>query len=135
MVDIIRKRKGHMVGQTEEVEIDIDALDTQTLRELDKYVNQCLNPTAQPASRTAPRPPGAAPARAGPAPPTGGGPASGPAGWAGAGAGAGAQGAGSSGSDSDSDSDFDSDKEGLVASGAWDGTARPGYSAAGGQST
>jgi hypothetical protein len=130
VVDIIRKRKGHMVGQTQEVEIDIDALDTQTLRELDKYVNQCLNPAAQPPSRKPARAAGSAPARAGPVPPAGVGPASGPAGWAGA------QGGVSSGSDSDSDSDFDSDKEGLVASGAWDGTARPGYSAAGGgQST
>ncbi len=129
MVDIIKKRKGHMVGQTAEVEIDINALDTQTLRELDKYVTQCLNPSAPPPSRKHPRPQGAAPARAGPGPAAGGGPVTGPAGWAGARD-------GSSGSDSDSDSDFDSDKEGLVASGAWDGTARPGYSAAGGgQST
>jgi hypothetical protein len=116
VVDIIKKRKGHMVGQTEEVEIDIDALDNQTLRELDKYVSQCLNPTAPASSRKAA---GAAPAKAAPAPAMAGGPATGPAGWAGAKA-------GSSGSDSDSDSDYDSDKEGLVASGAWDGTARPG---------
>ena len=33
-----------MKGSTpDEIEIDIDALDAKTLRELEKYVKQCLN--------------------------------------------------------------------------------------------
>ena len=54
-----------MVGESDEVEIDIDKLDNQTLRELEKYVNDCLNPKPQApskavASRKAVRPNGAA---------------------------------------------------------------------------
>ena len=57
VVEILRRRKGHMMQQDDEVEIDMNALDKQTLRELDKYVNQCLNP---PSARKGPRAPAAA---------------------------------------------------------------------------
>jgi hypothetical protein len=43
VVEIIKKRKGHMVG-SDEVEIDIDTLDGQTLRELERYVTGILRP-------------------------------------------------------------------------------------------
>ena len=111
------------MGQSDEVEVDINTLDNQTLRELDKYVNQCLNPSAQsPASRKGGRPAaGDSAARAGGPAKT----AAGPGGWA-------AQKSESSGSDSDSDSD-DSDKDGLVLSGAWDGGGSGPYSLGGGQ--
>lgn len=42
VVDIIKKKK--KVDDDEEIEIDIDSLTESTLRELEKYVNDCLNP-------------------------------------------------------------------------------------------
>jgi hypothetical protein len=94
-----------MVGETDEVEIDIDALDNQTLRELEKYVTSCLNPAA---SRKPPRPSAASAAAAAltPARPAG----------AGLGGGGGA-GAGEDSSGSESDSEMDSDRWDFPASG------------------
>lgn len=42
VVTIIKKKK--KVNDDEEMEIDIDSLSESTLRELEKYVNDCLNP-------------------------------------------------------------------------------------------
>ena len=42
VVEIIKKKK--KVDESEEIEIDIDSLGETTLRELEKYVNSCLNP-------------------------------------------------------------------------------------------
>jgi hypothetical protein len=48
VVEIIKKRKANIMGKdSEEVEIDIDSLDNATLRELDKYVDECLRPKPQ----------------------------------------------------------------------------------------
>jgi hypothetical protein len=38
VVEIIKKRRSNVVGNSEEIEIDIDLLDNTTLKELDKYV-------------------------------------------------------------------------------------------------
>jgi hypothetical protein len=48
VLEIIKKRtgKGHMVGQTDEIDIDIDALDTHILHELHRYVDGVFNPLA-----------------------------------------------------------------------------------------
>ncbi len=43
VAEIIKKRK--KLGDAEEFEIDIDSLAESTLRELEKYANECLNPT------------------------------------------------------------------------------------------
>ena len=43
VVEIIKKRK--KVADDEEIEIDIDSLGESTLRELEKYAAECLNPT------------------------------------------------------------------------------------------
>jgi hypothetical protein len=118
VVDIIRKRKGMLVGQSDEVEVDINTLDNQTLRELEKYVNQCLNPSQPPASRKGGRP-GGGNAKGGAAAAAVGG----PSGWA-------AQKSESSGSESESESE-DSDKDGLTLSGAWDGGGAGPYSLSG----
>ena len=50
VVEIIKKRRSNVVGNSEEIEIDIDLLDNTTLRELDKYVRDCLNPSKPEAS-------------------------------------------------------------------------------------
>jgi hypothetical protein len=50
VVEIIKKRRSNVVGNSEEIEIDIDLLDNITLRELDKYVRDCLNPSKPKAS-------------------------------------------------------------------------------------
>ena len=44
VVEIIKKRRSNVVGNSEEIEIDIDLLDNTTLKELDKYVKDCLHP-------------------------------------------------------------------------------------------
>ena len=44
VVEIIKKRRSNVVGNSEEIEIDIDLLDNTTLKELDKYVKDALNP-------------------------------------------------------------------------------------------
>jgi len=44
VVEIIKKRRSNVVGNSEEIEIDIDLLDNATLKDLDKYVKDCLNP-------------------------------------------------------------------------------------------
>lgn len=43
VLEIIKKRRSNVVGESEEIEIDIDLLDNTTLRELDKYVKDALN--------------------------------------------------------------------------------------------
>jgi hypothetical protein len=56
VVEIIKRRRSNVVGNSEEIEIDIDMLDNATLKELDKYVKDCLNPskpTAPAASKAA----------------------------------------------------------------------------------
>jgi hypothetical protein len=45
VVEIIKKKK--KVDDGEEIEIDIDSLGEATLRELDTYVQACLNPSKQ----------------------------------------------------------------------------------------
>ena len=45
VVEIIKKRRSNVMGNSEEIEIDIDLLDNATLRELDKYVRETLNPS------------------------------------------------------------------------------------------
>lgn len=63
VVEIIRKRNPSALGGGEEVEVDIDVLDAVTLRDLDKYVRECLG-LPQPKRQT-PKPPngkGATPA-------------------------------------------------------------------------
>mmetsp|Transcript_13663 Transcript_13663/g.47400 ORF Transcript_13663/g.47400 Transcript_13663/m.47400 type:complete len:515 (-) Transcript_13663:7-1551(-) len=44
VVEIIKKRMSNIVGNSEEIEIDMDMLDNATLRELERYVNECFNP-------------------------------------------------------------------------------------------
>jgi hypothetical protein len=53
VVEIIKKRRSNVVGgaSEEEIEIDIDLLDNATLKELDKYVKECLNPSKPKASK------------------------------------------------------------------------------------
>lgn len=41
LVKILRKRHGHMVQDGDEIELDIEALDTETLWELDRFVRNC----------------------------------------------------------------------------------------------
>ena len=48
VVEIIKKRRSSVVGESEEIEIDIDLLDNTTLKELDKYVKEALNPNSKP---------------------------------------------------------------------------------------
>jgi hypothetical protein len=45
VVEIIKRRRSNVVGNSEEIEIDIDVLDNATLKELDKYVKETLNPS------------------------------------------------------------------------------------------
>lgn len=54
VVDIIKRRKSNLLQNSDEIEIDIDTLDTPTLRELQKYVFECLNPGAATGARKAP---------------------------------------------------------------------------------
>ena len=50
VVEIIKKRRSNVVGDNEEIEIDIDLLDNTTLRELDKYVKDALIQKAKPSA-------------------------------------------------------------------------------------
>lgn len=53
VVEIIKKRKSNIMGKdSEEIEIDIDSLDNATLRELEKYVDECLRPKPQKVSNS-----------------------------------------------------------------------------------
>jgi hypothetical protein len=47
VVEIIKKRRSNVVGESEEIEIDIDLLDNTTLKELDTYVKGALNPNSK----------------------------------------------------------------------------------------
>mmetsp|Transcript_13233 Transcript_13233/g.20784 ORF Transcript_13233/g.20784 Transcript_13233/m.20784 type:complete len:506 (+) Transcript_13233:221-1738(+) len=52
VVEIIKKRKSSVVGDSDEIEIDIDSLDNATLRELERYVDDCLKPKASKGSKS-----------------------------------------------------------------------------------
>jgi len=130
VVSIIRQRMPQLVGEDDEIEVDIDALDNSCLRYLEEYVSQCLKkPSASAKTASRPKPSSQKPqssnsesfgttAAAVKKPKSDSGSSS-------AGSGSSSSGSSSSGSGSDSDSGSDSsDDEGAKPGGGGGGKGK-----------